>query len=31
MQVYSVTDILTFNGTDFRRFPGINVLDPAQF
>ena len=31
MQVYSVTDILTFNGADFRRFPGITILDPAQF
>ena len=31
MQVNSVTDILTFNGADFRRFPGITVLDPAQF
>jgi asparagine synthase (glutamine-hydrolysing) len=31
MQVYSVTDILTFNVEDSRRFPGITVLDPAQF
>ena len=31
MQVYSVTNILTFNGSDFRRFPGLTVLDPAQF
>ncbi len=31
MQVYEVTDILTFNGSDFRRYPGIQVLDPAQF
>ena len=30
MQVYSVTNILTFNGVDFRRFPGITVLDPAE-
>jgi predicted nucleic acid-binding protein len=31
MQVYSVTDILTFNGSDFRRFPGITILDPSNF
>ena len=31
MLVYSVTDILTFNTGHFRRFPGITVLDPAQF
>jgi predicted nucleic acid-binding protein len=31
MQVYSVTGILTFNTADFRRFPGITLLDPAQF
>ncbi len=31
MQVYGVTDILTFNVTDFRRFSAINVLDPATF
>ncbi|MGO9262621.1 MAG: type II toxin-antitoxin system VapC family toxin [Bryobacteraceae bacterium] len=31
MQVYAVTDILTFNVAGFRRFPGIQVLDPAQF
>jgi predicted nucleic acid-binding protein len=31
MQVHSVTDILTFNVPDFSRFPGITVLDPAQF
>lgn len=30
MQVHSVTEILTFNGADFRRFPGITILDPAQ-
>jgi predicted nucleic acid-binding protein len=30
MQVYSVTKILTFNGADFRRFPCITVIDPAQ-
>ncbi len=31
MSVYAVTDILTFNLPDFRRYSGINVLDPAQF
>jgi predicted nucleic acid-binding protein len=30
MQVYGVTDILTFNGVDFRRFPDITVLDPTE-
>jgi predicted nucleic acid-binding protein len=30
MQVHSVMSILTFNGGDFKRFPGITVLDPAQ-
>ena len=28
MNIYKVTDILTFNGPDFSRFPGIRVLDP---
>jgi predicted nucleic acid-binding protein len=31
MRVYAITDILTFNGSDFRRFPGITVLDPSKF
>jgi predicted nucleic acid-binding protein len=30
MQVHAITTILTFNGSDFARFPGIHVLDPAQ-
>ncbi len=30
MQVYSVTNILTFNTAHFHRFPGITALDPAQ-
>jgi predicted nucleic acid-binding protein len=30
MQVYGVTDILTFNVADFRRYPGVRVLDPMQ-
>src|ERR1700683_5449942 len=31
MLVYAVTSILTFNIADFQRYPGITVLDPAQF
>jgi predicted nucleic acid-binding protein len=31
MLVYAVTDILTFNIADFQRYPGITVLNPAQF
>jgi predicted nucleic acid-binding protein len=31
MQAHSVTKILTFNGADFKGFPGITVLEPAQF
>ncbi len=29
MQVYGVTQILTFNTADFRHFPGIIPVDPA--
>jgi predicted nucleic acid-binding protein len=29
MVTHGVTTILTFNGADFARFPGIAVLDPA--
>ena len=29
MAVHGITHLLTFNGTDFARFPGITVLDPA--
>lgn len=29
MRTHGVTRILTFNGADFARFPGIVVLDPA--
>ncbi|MBV9296129.1 MAG: type II toxin-antitoxin system VapC family toxin [Acidobacteriaceae bacterium] len=29
MQVHSVTSILTFNEEDFKRYPGITVLNPA--
>jgi predicted nucleic acid-binding protein len=30
MQVHGALSILTFNGRDFSRYPGITVLDPAQ-
>jgi predicted nucleic acid-binding protein len=30
MQVHSVMSILTFNGTHFKRYPGINVLAPEE-
>jgi predicted nucleic acid-binding protein len=30
MQAHSITSILTFNGADFKRYPGITVLHPAQ-
>ena len=30
MQVHSVMSVLTFNTGDFKRFPGITVLNPAQ-
>jgi predicted nucleic acid-binding protein len=29
MQVHSVTSILTFNPSDFRRFTGIEIFEPA--
>jgi predicted nucleic acid-binding protein len=29
MHTHGLTELLTFNGSDFRRFPGITVLDPA--
>ena len=31
MRSHGISKILTFNGADFRRYPGITVLDPAQF
>jgi predicted nucleic acid-binding protein len=31
MRTYSVTRLLTFNGPDFTRFPGLTILDPAAF
>jgi predicted nucleic acid-binding protein len=30
MQVHSVMSILTFNGDDFKRYPGITVLTPEE-
>ena len=30
MQVYWVANILTFNTSHFKPFPGITVIDPAQ-
>jgi predicted nucleic acid-binding protein len=29
MQVYGLQKILTFNGDDFKRYPGVTVLNPA--
>lgn len=29
MHRHGLTHILTFNGADFKRYPGIDVLDPA--
>jgi predicted nucleic acid-binding protein len=30
MYAHGITDILTFNGQDFKRFAGITAIDPAQ-
>ena len=30
MRTHGMTHLLTFNGKDFARFPGVVVLDPAQ-
>jgi hypothetical protein len=30
MQRHGLTHNLTFNGADCKRYPGIEVLDPAQ-
>ncbi len=30
MRTHGITHLLTFNGKDFARFPGIVVLDPAR-
>lgn len=29
MNVNQITDLLTFNGVDFKRFPNIKIIDPA--
>jgi predicted nucleic acid-binding protein len=29
MRTHGLTELLTFNGSDFRRFPGVTVLDPV--
>jgi predicted nucleic acid-binding protein len=29
MRTHGITRLLTFNGSDFARFPGITILDPA--
>ena len=31
MRVHGLTDLLTFNGADFARYPGITVLSPDSF
>ena len=31
MQAHAITHILTLNGADFRRYPGITPIDPASF
>jgi predicted nucleic acid-binding protein len=31
MRLHGIARVLTFNGADFRRFPGVTVLDPADF
>ena len=30
MRTHGITQLLTFNGADFARFPGVAVLDPAS-
>ncbi len=30
MRTHGLNDILTFNVTDFQRYPGLNVIDPAN-
>jgi hypothetical protein len=30
MQVHGITHILTLNGADFARYPGIVPIDPAS-
>ncbi len=30
MNVHNITNLLTFNGADFKRFEHINLIDPAM-
>jgi hypothetical protein len=30
MKAHSVTSIMTLNAGDFKRFPGIDALNPAE-
>jgi len=30
MRRHGVTHLMTFNGADFKRYPGIEILDPTQ-
>jgi hypothetical protein len=30
MNAYGISQILTFNGNDFKRFSGITVIDPKS-
>jgi len=30
MMIHEITHILTFNGSDFKRYPGITVLHPQS-
>jgi predicted nucleic acid-binding protein len=30
MNVYGITNLLTFNGPDFIRYPGIHVIHPKD-
>jgi predicted nucleic acid-binding protein len=31
MSLYSISHIITFNGSDFKRFPGIEAINPESF
>jgi predicted nucleic acid-binding protein len=31
MRTHGITRLLTFNGADFARFPGLTIVDPATF
>ena len=30
MRIHGITDLLTFNGDDFKRFSEINVIHPSE-